>query len=84
MRYILHESVAFRATALFLLELYELQLTKRFEDGLEIVLGDGEVDVADVETMEWNAVRLGCAAFAGSRLTVLLCFSKLCDDRDAE
>jgi hypothetical protein len=45
---------------------------------------DGEVDVADVEAVEWNAVRLRSCTFGGASLTILLCFSELCNDWNAE
>ena len=82
--YVLHEAIALAAALLFLLELHELELTKRLEDILEVVFGDGEVDVADVETVEWDAVGLSSCRLGGACLTVLLCFRELCDDWNAE
>lgn len=68
---------------LLLLELNELQLTERLEDVLKILFVDREMDVADVETVEWNAVRLSGVALGVAGLAVFLCFSELRNDRDA-
>jgi hypothetical protein len=66
------------------LQLNKLQLTERLKDLFKVLLGDGEVNVADIETVEWNArLLLGCA-FCGSSLSVLLSLGELGDDRDAE
>ena len=81
---LLHEPVALAATLFFLLQLYKLKLAERFEDVLEVIFVDGEVDVADVETVEWDAVGLRGGAFGGASLTVFLCLGELCDDGDAE
>lgn len=80
MPHLLYKPVALAPThVLFLLKLHKLQLAERLEHVLEIFLGDGEVDVADVEAMEGHAVRLGGAAL-GAGLAILLGFGGLDDD----
>ena len=81
---ILNEAVALGASLLFLLQLAELERTERLEDILEILLGDREVDVADVEAVEGNAVGERGDTLRVTGLAILLCFSELRDYRDAE
>jgi len=69
---------------LFFLQLHEFELAEGLEDVPEVVLGDGEVDVADVETVEWYSIGLGGGAFGVAGLAVLLCFSELGNDRNAD
>jgi hypothetical protein len=48
---------------------------------LKIWFGHTEVDVADIEAMEWSAVSTrGCAALGRSSSAVLLGLSELGDD----
>lgn len=81
---LLNETIALRATLILLLQLDELQLSEWLENVLEVILGDGEVDVADVEAVERNTVRLGGTTLAGLGDTILFCFSELGNDRNAE
>lgn len=83
-RNILHKAVSLRASLLLLLQLAELELTKRLEDILEVLFRNREVDVADVEAVERDAVREGGDAFGVTGLAVLFCFGELGDDRNAE
>lgn len=80
MRHLLYKPVALAPThVLLLLKLHKLQLAERLEHVLEVVLRDGEVDVANVEAVERHTVRLGGAAL-GAGLTVLLGLGGLDDD----
>lgn len=80
----LNEAIALRAAGLFFLQLHEFELTKRLKNILQVIFGDGEVDVADVKAVEWYAVRLGSGTLGVARLAVLLCFSELCNNRNAQ
>lgn len=82
-RHSLHKPVTLAAALLLFLELHELQLAERLKDVLEIVLRDGEVDVANVETVERNAVGLSSSTLRSASLTVLLCFGELGNDRNS-
>jgi hypothetical protein len=60
-----------------------LKLTIRLEDLLEIRLGDTEMNVADIEPVEWRSVGTwSSAALRGPSGTVLLGFGKLRNDGD--
>ena len=43
-----------------------------------------EMYIPNIKAVEWYSVRLCGGAFGGSLLTILLCFSKLRNNRDAE
>jgi hypothetical protein len=84
--YSLNETISLGATWVGLIALKDdlLKLAERLENLLEVRLGDAEVDVANVETVEGCAVEAGCsAALGGSSRAVLLSFGKLRDDGDA-
>lgn len=55
----LDEAIATAAAVLIFLELNKLKLTERLEDGLQILLGNVEMNVANVKTVEWNRVGMG-------------------------
>jgi hypothetical protein len=83
---LLNETVSLGAARVQLIALEDdlLKLTKGLEDLLEILLGDAEVDVADVETVEGSAIGTrGSTALGGTSSTVLLSFSQLGNDGDA-
>ena len=84
----LYEAIALRASGVLFVALKGnlLQLSIWNEDFLEIVLGDAEVDVADVETVERSTISSASSTtFSGSstRGAVFLCFGKLRNDRNA-
>lgn len=85
----LHEPITTRSARLCVLgQCDEFELTKGFKDGLQIVLADAEVDVADVESEEGLACGTArCLALLErllSSLSVLLSLGQLCDDRETE
>ena len=80
----LYETIALTATLLFLLQLGELKLTKWLKYILKIVLCDGKVNVANIKAVERDAVGLGGHALGIPSLTILLCFSELRNDRNAD
>lgn len=85
---ILNESITTAATRLLLLQLNKLEISKRLENVLEILLGDTKVDISNVESMERNVmtrilVLLVLTAF-GAGLPVLLCLCKLNDDGNSQ
>ena len=49
---LLHESVASASPSFLFLQLDEFELTERFKDILKILLGNAEMYVANIETME--------------------------------
>lgn len=55
----LDEAIATAAAVLIFLKLNKLKLTERLEDGLQILLGNVEMNVANVKTMEWNRIGMG-------------------------
>lgn len=77
-RNILHKTVAPAATSLILLELDKLELTKRFEDILEIIFSDTEMNVTNVQPVKRRGS--GMARIRVSGLTILLGFSQLRND----
>lgn len=81
---LLNEAIAFAATSILLLQLDKLQLTKGREDLLKVFLGDREMNVSNVESVERYAVRLGWGAVSDTSLSVLLGFSQLNDDRNTQ
>jgi hypothetical protein len=83
--YLLHEAVAPAATGVILLELDEFELAERLEHSLEVVLCDGEMNVAHIEAVKRNTVGLGRIALVGvTRLTVLLGLGELSNDWNAQ
>lgn len=82
---LLHETIAFAASLLFLLQLYELELAKRLKDIGEIFFCDREVNVANIQTVEWDARILRVSTtFGVACLTILFCLCELDDDRNAK
>lgn len=81
---LLYEAIALAAALLLLLQLHKLQLAESFEDVPKIILSNREVNVTDVKTVERNAVGLSGVTLGVAGLTILLCFSELCNDRNAE
>lgn len=79
---ILYESVTTAPTVVVLLELDELELAEWLEDILQILLGNAEVDVSHVETVERNRVGVVSSGLRGAHLAVLLSLGKLDDDRN--
>lgn len=83
---LLNETISLGSARIHLIALEDdlLKLTERLEDLLEILLGDTEVYVANVETVERGAVGTGgSTTLRGTSSTVLLCFSKLGNDGNA-
>ena len=83
MNNLLNETISLGSARIHLIALEDdlLKLTERLEDLLEILLGDTEVYVANVETVERGAVGTGgSTTLRGTSSTVLLCFSKLGND----
>lgn len=78
--YLLNESIAATASCVVFLELHKLERTKWLEDILKILLSDAKVDVADIQTVEWDRVRVSTSRFRGADLAILLSFGKLDDD----
>lgn len=85
MEVLLYETVALgTALRLFFLQLHEFKVAEWLKDLLDVVFGDREVDVANVEAVERDAVGLGCGTFGVAGLAILFCFSELDDDGNAE
>jgi hypothetical protein len=81
---ILYEAISSASTLFFLLKLDELKFAKWFKDILQIALSYTEMNVTHIESMKWDAIMVATGSFWISCLTVLLCFSKLCDDWDSK
>ena len=80
--HVLYKAIASAATRFFFLQLDKLKLAKGLEDVLQVTLSDAEVDVAYVEPVERDRVRVAGARVRVARLTVLLGLGQLRDDRD--
>lgn len=80
--YVLHEAITTATPLLILLELHKLELAKRLEHGLQVVLRHVEVDIADVEAVEGDRVGVAAGTLRGAHLAVLLGLGELDDDRD--
>ena len=81
---LLHKPIASASPTLFLLQLNKFELAERFKDILQILLGDTEMDVAHVETMERYRAVVAARCFRVSGLPIFLCFGELCNDWNAE
>ena len=81
---LLHKTVTLATTSIFLLQLGELKFSKRKEDCSEVFLGDGKVDVSDIEPVKWDSVRLGWGAVGDACLSVLFGLGQLHNDRNTE
>lgn len=77
-------SPAATTRSFILLQDHELELAKRRKDCLEVVLSDREVNVADKEAMERDAIGLGRSAARSAGLVVLVGFCVLHDDGNSE
>ena len=84
MQHSLNKPIASAAASLVLLQLNKFELAKRFEDVLQVTLGDAEMDIANVQTVERNGAGVVMGrAFASSSLTILLGLRQLGNDRNA-
>ena len=73
MQHLLNKPIASAAASLVLLQLNKLELSKRFEDVLQVTLGDAEMDVANIQTVKRNGTGIMMGrAFASSSLTIFL------------
>lgn len=79
---LLNKPIASASAVVVLLELDEFELAKGLENILEILLGDTEMDVANVETVERNGIGVGARAVCSAYLAILLSLGKLDDDRN--
>lgn len=66
------------------MQLNELELAKWFEDVLEITLSDAEMNIANIEPMEWSRVLIAGTSLGITCLTVLFRFSQLNNDGDCK
>jgi hypothetical protein len=81
---VLNKSISTAAAcALLLLKLDKLESAKWLKDVGEVSFCNGEMNIADVETMNWHAWFTGAGALCRPGLAVLLGFRMLCDDWDA-
>ena len=78
---ILYKPIATAAAVVVLLELNKLELAKRLEYVLEVLLRDAEMDVADIEAVEGDRVGMGARTFRVADLSVLFGFGKLDNNR---
>lgn len=79
---LLYETVATAAAVVVFLQLNEFKLAERFKHVLEVLLGNAEVNVANVQAMERYGISVGAGAVRGSDLSVLLSLGKLDNDRN--
>lgn len=80
---LLHKRKTLAPTILLLLQLDKFELTEWFEDMLEVIFSDAEMDVTHIESMERGGVTARFA-FGVASLAILLGFSQLNNDGDAE
>lgn len=65
------------------MELDEVKLAEGLKDGSQVLFGDVEVDVPNVETVIRNLVWVTTTRFGSTRLTILLSLGDLDDDRNS-
>ena len=79
---LLDKSVATGATSVVFLQLHIFELAEGLKDGLQVLLGDVEVNIADVEAVEGRRTGLAPSRFRIAGESVLLSFGELDDDRN--
>lgn len=79
--YVLHKAIAAATPLVVLLELHKLELAEGLEYRLQVLLGNVEVDVANVETVEGDRIGV-TATLSCAYLAVLLGLGELYDDGD--
>lgn len=79
---LLNKPISTAATSVILLELGELKLAKRLEDVLKILLSDAEVDIANIQTVKGDRVRVATSGARFANLAVLLSFGQLDNNWD--
>jgi hypothetical protein len=62
--------------------LNEFKLAERLKDSLQVLLGDVEVNVADIKTVKRDRIGVRSRSFRISGLPVFLGFCDLYDDRN--
>lgn len=77
---VLDEGITFASTGFILLQLNKLELAEWFENIGEIVFGNAEMDVTNIEPVEWCGVLIACSSLGVASLAVLLRFSQLRND----
>jgi hypothetical protein len=80
---LLHEGITFASASLILLQLDKLKFAKRFEDVLEVILSNAEVNITHIESVEWCRVRWARASLGVASLAVLFGFGKLRNNGNA-
>ena len=65
-----------------LLELDIFKFTKWFENGLQVLLSDVEVDVADIEAVKRDGIGVATRRFGVASLSILLSLCELHNDRN--
>ncbi len=78
---LLNKTVTTAAARVILLQLDKLELAEGLENILEILLRNAEVDVAHIQAVERNRVRVATRCFRSSGLVILLSLGELDDDR---
>jgi hypothetical protein len=76
----LDEAIPAAAAIVLLLELHKLEFAKGLKDSLKILLGDVEVNVANIKAVERYRIGMSAVRLRIAGLTVLLGFSYLNDD----
>jgi hypothetical protein len=64
------------------LKLNEFKLTEWLKNSLQVLLGDVEMDVADIKAVERDRIGVRSRSFRVSGLPVFLGFCDLYDDRN--
>ncbi len=77
---LLDESIAAAAAVVILLQLYKLKLAKRLEHILQVCLCDAEMNVAYIEAVEGDRIRVVARGFRSANLAILLSLGQLDDD----
>ena len=80
--YSLDKPVAAAAAIVVFLELDKLQLAERLKHIVQVLLGDAEMNVTDIEAVEGDRIRVVTGRLRVADLAVLLSLGQLDDDGD--
>lgn len=81
---LLDKTISSTTSSFLLLKLNKLKLTKGFENVLQILFSNAEVDVSNIEAMEGNGVVIASRGLWVAGLSVLLCLSELSNNGDSK
>lgn len=81
---LLNKSITTTSSLFFFLKLNELKFSEGLKYILKIAFSNTEMDVANIQPMEWNGVMVAaCSTFRIAGLAILFSLGQLSNDRNS-